>query len=154
MSTPQQGAVAPYQGQAVTPSAVINSHAVAAHGFLSTISRLVRDSGVFRNESDLLSALSSVEAFGKHLIEAKDRKNVVREHDVAPVEDVRMRKPPNSAAVPQMGNSAPIDYALLAQYIVAAQRQQDANPPEVHEITDAKPSNGEASAVESGADGF
>lgn len=158
MSTPQQGAsVAPYQGQAVTPSAVIDAHSVASHNFLSVISRLVRDSGVFRNEGELLQALDHVAAFAGHLITKKDHKNVVREHDIAPVEDVRLRKAPQVGAMPQPVGPA-IDYALLAQYIVAAQAQAaqaQAADPEVHSITDVpEKKNGEIPASSESDTGF
>lgn len=151
MSTPQ-GAVAPYQGQAVQPSAVIDSKAVAAHGFFATLARLVRESGVFRDEASMLRAVESVLGMEKHLVpDASTRNSVVREHDVAPVEDVRLRKPPAGGVVPQPAGTPPIDYALLAQYIVAAQQQAQSQPaPEVHEITDAPAKVDSAPASEDG----
>lgn len=154
MSTPQQGAVAPYQGQAVSPSAMTDPQSAAAHSMTGVLSRLVRDSGVFRNEAEVLSAISTVEGFFKHLIDPGQRQAVKREHDIAPVEDVTQRTPPaNAAAMPQPVPNSRIDYAELARYIVAAQRAAS-DQGEVHEITDAPEKKENPPAEDSGSNGF
>lgn len=147
MSTPQ-GAVAPYQGtvvqgEAIKPAAILDPISPVAHGFLNVIRELVRGSGVFREETALLEALRAVDNYARQHIPRKDQQHVVREHDVAPVEDVRLRQAPQTGVVPVPSGMQQIDYALLAQYIVAAQQQAAGQPQEPQVITDAPEKSGQ-----------
>lgn len=155
----QQGAVAPYQdqspaltGQVIAPSASPDSH--TKHQFVQMLRAMVDHSTAFMTEEAKLDAHRTLEAFRRVIVPPEHVHSVVKETDRAPVEDVRLRRAPNAA--PNIVPGTPvIDYALLAQYIVAAQKAQEQNttavqvPPaapvagEVHVITDA-PENPDA----------
>jgi hypothetical protein len=143
MSTPT-GAVEPrqtgaIQGTVITPSGYVDGHSVATHSFLNTLRQVVMASTAFKHEGDQLAALNSVDAFEKATIKPADQKHVIQETDIAPVEDVSLRRNPN-APLPMPATGPAIDYALLAQAIVAAQQaqasQSELTDPEVHVITD------------------
>jgi hypothetical protein len=121
------------------------------HRFLTIVETLVRDSGAFREETAVLDALRDIKDFGQTFIEAGEREAVRTENDTAPVEDVRLRRPPGGYAPVPAAAPVQIDYAMLARYIVAAQAEQAradappaappgtgvAVPEQVHVITDA-----------------
>lgn len=138
MTTPA-GAVAPYQGQgsvapasgAIDPSAIIDARSVAAHAFMSVIRHLVTRAGVFTEESGVLRALEKVDAFEKHLVAAKDHKNVVQEGEPAKVEDVRLRRAPNASPAVPAAYGPTIDYALLAKYIAMEMEAKAAAQPAI-----------------------
>jgi hypothetical protein len=137
MSTPA-GADVPYtQGSVLEPSATVDGHSFAAHDYFNMIRQLIDGSTAFRTEDARLKAHEIALKFEKHTVKPADQKHVVSETDVAPIEDVRLRKPPAGFPVAPTVVGPPIDYALLAQAIVAAQQQQAAvAPAQVHEITD------------------
>lgn len=148
MSTPG-GAVAHYdqaiQGQAVT-GRVVDPRASVMHEFLALIKKIVQAlPSAFPEEGAVLEAFRVIESFSRvHLGSA--HLSTIRETDPAPIEDVRLRRGPQTSA-PVMP-TAPIDYAALASAIVEYQRATGGQPStaltsgDVHTITDAKPSNG------------
>ena len=139
MTTPA-GAVAPYQGQAVAPSAVIDARSTATHAFMNVIRSVVTSLPVFSTETDALEAIRAIGAFEKHLV--PELHKVVREGETAPVEDVRLRRAPNSAPPQTAAAGEPIDYARLAAAI-AAHMKGETTPAdsEVHSITDVPEKN-------------
>lgn len=148
MSTPA-GAVTPYTQSAGAPALsgrVVNPRASVMHEFLGLIKKVVAAlPAAFPEEGAILEAWRIIDSFSRvHL--GSEHASSIREHDPAPVEDVRLRRAPNSTG-PVMP-TAPIDYAALAQAIVEYQRvtSGQAAPPisdgVVHTITDAQPSNG------------
>jgi hypothetical protein len=138
MTTPA-GALAPYQGQAVAPSAVVDARSTATHAFMNVIRSVVTALPVFSVESDALEAIRAIGAFEKHLI--PELHKVLREGETAPVEDVRLRRGPNQAPPQATAAGEPIDYNKLAAAIAAHMKGNTAPAPAVvHDITDAKPS--------------
>lgn len=149
MTNPQQGAVAPYQGQAVqgsvvSPTAVVDAKSNRTRNFLNAISHIIRHTpALYHSEQEKLEALTAVEDYAKEML-GRDFSRTISEDHPAPVEDVRLRRAPNSSTLPAVSGPA-IDYRALAAAIVAVQREnaaadaEAAAPPVVHTVTDVPP---------------
>lgn len=130
MSTSQAGVVL----GALSPGAadIIDPLSVAEHEFHQVIADLARNSLAYKTEHDMLRALDAIEAHRKRSVRSGDHHRVQKETDIAPVEDVRLRKPPPGTAGGPPSPGLQIDYAQLAAAIFAHQQmlaQQAATPP-------------------------
>lgn len=104
----------------------IDAASVATHAMGEVIKTLIRHSLGFPDESLILRGIDAVDAFVKHTAkEAHSR--LVSENDIAPVEDVRVRRAPN-APTPAAAGMAPIDYDKLAEALAPLIRQGLAGP--------------------------
>lgn len=111
-----QGRVEP---DALVPQVYTQPGSIAAREFFNTMRHLVRRAGAYHSETELSSALASVDAFERAQIPVGDRARVVAETDPAPYEDVSLRRPPVNGL--PVATSGSIDYAQLARAIVAEQ---------------------------------
>lgn len=127
MSTPQAGVVTPYQG--AISGQVVDRKSEIAHDFFNIVRSLIRQSGVFREEEHVLSALRAVDSYSRSVL-GSEHVRVQREGEPAPVEDVTQRKPPLGTMPTVSG--PPIDYRALAEAMYAVQQahaQQNNEPP-------------------------
>lgn len=113
---------------AITATQVMDPISMAAHKFGNTLRHLILNThGVFKTEGAMRDALDAITAFETHLIPPRDRNLVRSDTDMAPVEDVTKRVPPRGATPPQPPGPA-IDYAALAQALIAAQEANNPAP--------------------------
>lgn len=128
MSTPS-GAVAPFQG-AVVSGQVVDRKSEVFHGFLNIIRDIVRNTGLYHDEEAVLEALRTIDSYSRSVL-ASDHSRVQREHDAAPIENVRDRIPPAGTGLPVVPGPA-IDYRALAEAMYAVQQAhaQQAQSPE------------------------
>jgi hypothetical protein len=144
----------PVQGSVITPTGSIAAASVTAHDFFNVLRQVVTASPAFTSEADLLKAVTALTSHEKQTVAQSDQRQVLRETDLAPVEDVSKRVAANNGLPAPVATGPAIDYGKLAQAIVAAQQEQ-ANP-QVHEITDvpAATSTEAASTETSPSTGF
>ena len=130
------------QGRVVQPSATSNGMQSAAFGLGQVLKAVV--AGVpqaFRTENDLLAAHNAIDKFITASVPASAMPALADGTQMAPIEDVAKRVPPNQSAytLPQ-APAVRIDYDQLAMAMVRAQRQieaENAQVPETTLVTDA-----------------
>jgi len=109
-------------GQVITPAAVLDPVSMPAHAFCNVIRDLIsKVPAVYASETAKHAAMDAVDAFEKRLVPLQDRIYVVSEADPAGREDVTKRIAPQTGYAP-VPVGPQIDYAQLAQAILAAQR--------------------------------
>lgn len=118
---PTGAAAVPYVAQPAVTGAVVDRRSEVTHSFLNVIRSIIRNSGVFHEEELLLEALRAVDSYSRQVL-GSDHVRVIREEDHAPVEDVKLRKPP-PGTVPNVPGPQ-IDYRKLAEAFFAIQQEQ------------------------------
>lgn len=116
-----QGSVVP--ATVVSASAIIDPLVKPAHAFFDVVRELVHRIG-YHNEADLSAALDVVDTFEKRYLR-ENHQHVVSDDNLAAREDVTQRVPPRGGTYNPPVNIPQIDYAQLAQAILAAQKQAE-----------------------------
>jgi hypothetical protein len=116
------------QGSVVQPDYVSQPHSYSAHDFFNVMRSLLH-LFPFHTELERDAAFNAVAAYEKHVI-GSDFSHVTGEDDVAPREDVALRRAPSST-LPAQAPGQNIDYGRLAAAIVQAQlkAQEEAKAP-------------------------
>jgi hypothetical protein len=132
MSTPG-GAVAPYtSGSPPSPSGVIEPTAVstprsaAVHALGGVLKTMIHNGRMFVNEKDIDDAMNVVDTFVGAFVPGAELPALLTGAERAVREDVSQRIPPGGAPAPAAYAGPAIDYAKLAEAIVAVQRRQAA----------------------------
>lgn len=121
MDTTQGGYAPAIPGQVVQPAAIVKPHVTATHNFFNLLRDMVTHSAFYKTEEEIRQAIGTVTAYEKHLLNPAERAQAVTEDDRAPMEDVSQRVAPSSTAAVVPAGTPAIDYAQLAQAIIAAQ---------------------------------
>lgn len=125
MSTPNGGAVATYSPDngVVSPSAISGPKPAAIHGLGEVLMTLIHRTNAFHSEDEQLKADNAVRAFVDAHVSDSERQSFDPGETRAAREDVSLRTPPGGAA-PAVVAGPVLDYAKLAQAILAAQKEQ------------------------------
>lgn len=112
------------QGEVIKPARTsVSGASFPAHSFFNVLRDIVRKGGVYHAEEDVRLAVEAITKYESHVVDAKDQSMVLSEDDIAPIEDVSKRRPPNAVGfVP--GRNDPIDYERLARMMLAIQAEQ------------------------------
>lgn len=127
MSTPDGGAVAPYRPDddvaTVEPTAISGPKPAAVHGLGEVLMTLIHRTNAFHSEDEQIKADNAVRAYVDAHVSDSDRRTFDPGDTRAAREDVSLRTPPGGAAAAVVAGPV-LDYAKLAQAILAAQKEQ------------------------------
>jgi hypothetical protein len=132
MSTPGT-AVAPYQGSAppdkgVSASAVSSAKSSAVFSLGQVLKTVIMKAQVFAHENDLDNAIRTVDDFVRAFVPGGEMPALLTGAEYAAKEDVTQRIPPGGAPV-NVSTAPQMDYAKLAQAILAEQRKMQIESP-------------------------
>lgn len=124
MSTPG-GVVATTQGttKTVEPSAVSDGQSSAVFALGQVLKTVLHKMPIFSVESDLDNAINVVDKWVSAFVPGSAMAALVTGDERAPKEDVSQRIPPGGP-VANIYSGPQLDYAKLAQAILAAQKEQ------------------------------
>lgn len=126
MSTPNGGAVATYtpdNDSVIEPTAMSGPKPAAVHGLGQVILTLIHRTNAFQSEAEQDAATNAVNAYVAAHVSDADLRTFDPGDVRAEKEDVSLRTPPGGAAAAVVAGPV-LDYAKLAQAILAAQKEQ------------------------------
>lgn len=126
MTTPavRDAPPATIQGSVVTPAASANGSQSAVFSLGQMLKELIHGTPqAFSSENQLLSALSSVDAWVKAHVPGSARTALATGDERAAIEDVSLRPAPNGVSYSIPTTAPTIDYDKLAMAMVRAQQQ-------------------------------
>lgn len=124
------------QGDVITPTAMANRVEAAAYGLGQILKSVIGGlPSAFRTENELLAAYAAVDKFVGASVKTSAMAALQDGTEMASIEDVSQRTPPQQSAYTIPANVPVINYDLLAQAMVRAQMQIAAENAQVPETT-------------------
>jgi len=121
--TEQSGAVSPYTngGTVVSPSAVSSAKSAAVFNLGEMLKTVVHKMPSLHTEAEVDNAVNVIDAFVRAFVPNSEMVALRTGEERAAKEDVSLRVPPGG--VPTVVSGPVLDYAKLAQAILAEQRK-------------------------------